>query len=136
MSKSEDEAYDLFEMLGENSISHSSLSSYERMIGPAKRTGLYEVKNQGESENMMDINALTQKLNKIDTLAQKMEKVDLVAQKLDQLLSMNRQESSFSFAPQSQPFSDSTHQEICVLCSSPNHAVTDCPTTGQLPPFI
>ena len=48
MSKSEDEAYDLFEMLSENSISHASLSSYERMIGPAKRIGLYEVKNQGE----------------------------------------------------------------------------------------
>ena len=73
MSKSEDEAYDLFEMLSENSISHTSLSSYERMIRLAKRTGLYEVKNQRESENRMDINALTQKLNKMDMLAQKME---------------------------------------------------------------
>ena len=59
MSKSEDDAYDLFEMLSENSISHASLSSYKRMIGPAKRTRLYEVKNQEESENRMDINVFT-----------------------------------------------------------------------------
>ena len=36
MSKSEDEAYDLFEMLSENSINHASLSSYERSIGTSK----------------------------------------------------------------------------------------------------
>ena len=90
MSKSENETYDLFEMLSENFISHASLSSYECMIGPSKKGGLYEVKNQGEFENKMDLNAITQKLNKIDLLAQKMEKADLVAQKLDQLLSMNR----------------------------------------------
>ena len=36
MSKSEDEAYDLFEMLSENSINHASLSSYERSIGASK----------------------------------------------------------------------------------------------------
>ena len=34
MSKSKDEAYELFEMLSENSISHALLSSYEKMIGP------------------------------------------------------------------------------------------------------
>ena len=45
MSKSEDEAYDLLEMLSENSISHTSLSSYERMVGPPKWVELYEVKN-------------------------------------------------------------------------------------------
>ena len=33
MSKSEDEAYDLFKMLSENAINHTSLSSYERSIG-------------------------------------------------------------------------------------------------------
>ena len=36
MSKSENEAYDLFEMLSENSISHTLLSSYERIVGPSK----------------------------------------------------------------------------------------------------
>ena len=34
-----------------------------------------------ENENRMDINVLTQKLNKMDMLVQKMEKVELVAQK-------------------------------------------------------
>ena len=43
MSMSEDEAYDLFETLSENSINHASLSSYERAIGP--KVGLYEIKN-------------------------------------------------------------------------------------------
>ena len=79
ISKSEDEAYDLFEMLSENSISHTSLSSYERMIGQPKRAKLYEVKNQGESEIRMDVDVLAQRLNKMDMLTQKIEKVDLVA---------------------------------------------------------
>ena len=52
MSKSEDEDYDLFEMLTENSINHTSLSSYERTIGSFKRTGMYCV----ESEARVDVN--------------------------------------------------------------------------------
>ena len=36
MSKSEDKAYDLFEILSENSINHASLSSYERSIEASK----------------------------------------------------------------------------------------------------
>ena len=36
MSKGEDEAYDLFEMLSENLINHASLSSYERSIKTSK----------------------------------------------------------------------------------------------------
>ena len=70
MSKSEDEAYDLFKMLSENSINHASLSSYERSIGTLKRTRVYEVRNQAESEPRMDINAITHTM-------------DLMAQKLD-----------------------------------------------------
>ena len=69
MSKSEDEDYDLFEMLSENFISHTSLSSYERMIGQPKRAGLFEVKNQCESEIRIDVNALVQRINKLDMLA-------------------------------------------------------------------
>ena len=90
MSKSKDEAYDLFEMLNENSISHTSISLYVKIVGPPKRATLDEVKNQGELKNRMDVNALAQRLNKMDMLVQKMEKVDLVAQKLYQLLSLNR----------------------------------------------
>ena len=59
MSKSEDEAYDLFEMLSKNSINHASLSSYERSIGASKRAGVYEVRHQAELESRMDINAIT-----------------------------------------------------------------------------
>ena len=40
MSKSEDEAYTLFEILSENSINHASLSSYERLISQQKRAGI------------------------------------------------------------------------------------------------
>ena len=86
MSKSEDEAYDLFEMLSENSINHASLSSYERNIGPSRRTGMYRV----EPETRMDVNFLHQKLDKMDLIAQKLEKVDMLAHKLDQLMAQNK----------------------------------------------
>ena len=52
MSRSEDEAYDLFEMLSENSINHASLSSYERTIGPSRQTEMYRV----EPKTRMDVN--------------------------------------------------------------------------------
>ena len=44
MSKSEDEAYVLFETLSENSINHASLCSYERSIPHQKRVGVYKIK--------------------------------------------------------------------------------------------
>ena len=75
MSKSEDETYDLFEMLSENSINHASLSSYERTMGTTKRAGVYEIRNRVESEPMMDFNAITHTM-------------DLMAQKLDQILAL------------------------------------------------
>ena len=78
MSKSEDEAYDLFEMLSENSINHASLSSYERSVGPSKKGGLYEIRQRGEPDPRLDVNVL----------AQRLDKVDLMAQKLDQLLQL------------------------------------------------
>ena len=59
MSKSEDEAYDLFEMLSENSINHVSLSSYERTMGTTKWARVYEIRNQVESKPRMDFNAIT-----------------------------------------------------------------------------
>ena len=59
MSKSEDEAYELFEMLSENSINHASLSSYERSIGASKWARVYEVRHRVESKPRMDINAIT-----------------------------------------------------------------------------
>ena len=79
MSKSEDEAYDLFEMLSENSINHASLSSYERSIGALKPSGVYELRNWTESEPRMDINAITHTM-------------DLMAQKLDHILALKAQQ--------------------------------------------
>ena len=58
MSKSEEEAYDLFEMLSENSINHASLFSYERSVGPSRKVAMYEVKDRGECEPILDVNAL------------------------------------------------------------------------------
>ena len=43
MSKSEDEAYALFETLSENLINHASLCFYERSI-PQKLTRVYKTK--------------------------------------------------------------------------------------------
>ena len=123
MSKSEDEAYDLFEMLSENSINHASLSSYERSIGTSKRAGVYEVRNRAESEPRMDINAIT-------------HTIDLRAQKLDQILALNAQEPMVQ--PKTSPFSPmaQSSQEACNLCASLTHNVSDFPTVAQLPIFI
>ena len=80
MMKSEDEAYDLFEVLSENSINHASLSSYERTMGPSKRARLYEVKNLRETDFKMDLNYITQKLEKVDLLPQKVDQILVLSQ--------------------------------------------------------
>ena len=123
MSKSEDEAYDLFKMLSENSINHASLSSYERSIGASKQTGVYEVRNRAEPETRMDINAITHTM-------------DLMAQKLDQILALKAQEPMVQL--KTSPFSPlaQSPQEACNLCASLTHNVSDCPTSAQLPNFI
>ena len=120
MMKSEDEAYDLFKMLSKNSINHASLSSYERTMGPSKRVGLYEVKNLGETDFKMDLNSITQKL----------EKVDLLAQNVVQILALSQR------TPTNQPSSSPSPQGVCALCAGPDHHVTECPIAAQLPPFI
>ena len=94
MSKSEDEAYDLFEKLSENSINHASLSSYERSIGASKRVGVYEVRNRAESEPKMDTNAITHTM-------------DLMTQKLDQILALKAKEPMVQ--PKSNSFSPMAH---------------------------
>ena len=86
MSKSGDEAYDLFEMLSENSINYASLSSYERTIGPSKWAEMYRV----ESEARVDVNSIHKNLDKVDIMTQKLEQVDMLAHKLDQLLAQNK----------------------------------------------
>ena len=123
MSKSEDESYDLFEMLSENSINHASLSSCERSIGASKWAGVYEVRNRAESEPRMDINAITHTM-------------DLMAQKLDQILALKAQEPMVQ--PKTSLFSPMAHspQEAYNLCASLTHNESDCPTVAQLPTFI
>ena len=68
MSKSEDEAYIMFEILSENSINHASLSSYERSIPHQKQTEIFEIK-QTDFSSKADLNLIAQKLDKIDLLA-------------------------------------------------------------------
>ena len=65
MSKHKDEAYDLFEMLSENLINHTFLSSYERTIGPSKWTKMYWVEPKGR----VDVNFIHKKLDKVDIMA-------------------------------------------------------------------
>ena len=130
MSKSEDEAYNLFEMLSENSINHASLFSYERIIGPSRQTGMYRI----ELKARADVNFIYQKSDKVDIMAQKVEQVDMLAHKLDQLLVQNKQEPTIPLM--SNPYPSPTHHEVCALCASLDHHVFDYPTTAQLPPFI
>ena len=85
MSKSEDEAYDLFETLSENLINHASLSSYERSVGPSRKARLYEIKNHGNNDSRMDMTLIAQKLDKVDLLAQKMDQV-LASKQSNQLV--------------------------------------------------
>ena len=79
ISKSEDEAYILFEILSENSINHASLSSYERLIPYQKWAGIYEIR-QSDSSSQVDLSLI----------AQKLDKVDLIAQRLDQVLALDQ----------------------------------------------
>ena len=123
MSKSEDEAYDLFEMLSENSINHVSLSSYERTMGTTKRAGVYEIRNRVESEPRMDFNAITYTM-------------DLMAQKLDQILALKVQEPVVQ--PKASPYPPmiQSPQEAYNFCASLSHNMNECPTAAQFPSFI
>ncbi|MQL75221.1 hypothetical protein Taro_007589 [Colocasia esculenta] len=76
MTKSEDEAYNLFETLSENSTNHASLHSYERALGPVKKAELYELRGRGESDSRVE--DLLERLDQ--RLEQKLE------QKFDQLM--------------------------------------------------
>ncbi|MQL97175.1 hypothetical protein Taro_029862 [Colocasia esculenta] len=91
MTKSEDEAYNMFDTLSENSINHASLHSYERALGPVRKAGLYELRERGESDSRVE-----DLLARLDQrLEQKLE------QKFDQLLSLTGQATSkFSQPPE------------------------------------
>ena len=107
MSKSENEAYTLFETLSENSINYTSLSSYERSIPHQKWTEIFEIK-QTDSSFKTDLNLI----------AQKLDKVNFLIQKLDQYLIIGQQ-SLVQYTP---PPND---QEICSICASPVHHMSE-----------
>ena len=61
MLKSEDEAWQLFEILSENSLHHMSATSREQPMLQQKRSGIYQI------GNVMDIHS------KVDELSQKLD---------------------------------------------------------------
>ena len=63
MLKSEDEAWQLFEILSENSLHHMSASIRNKPMLNPKRGGIYEV------ENAIDIH------HKVDELSQKLDRL-------------------------------------------------------------
>ena len=63
MLKSEDEAWQFFEILSENSLHHMSAISREQPMSQQKRDGIYQI------ENVMDIHSKADKLSqKLDYL--------------------------------------------------------------------
>ena len=98
MTKSEDEAWELFETLSYNSMHHASVSRSDRFTPTImqNKSGVYE------SEHSVDIH----------------NKVDMLTQKLDQILSVGRGQVSI--------FTPATQQEVCSLSSSPTHFVNNC----------
>jgi hypothetical protein len=101
MLKSEDDAWILFENLGENSLHHTS--SGRR--GPAS-------KNQ-KNEDLFEVSHPSEVTSKVDALSRK----------LDQIMA-----AGFSPTPVSHI---STPHEVCSFCSSPSHQAKDCPIIGQ-----
>ena len=79
MSKSEDEAYTLFETLSKNSINHASLFSYERSIPHQKWAEIFDIK-QTDSSPKVDLNLIAKKLDKVDLLAQKIDQFLILGQ--------------------------------------------------------
>ena len=63
MLKSEDEAWQLFEILGENFLHHMSATSREQSMLQQKRSRIYQI------ENVMDIHS------KVDKLSQKLDRL-------------------------------------------------------------
>ncbi|GAV64377.1 hypothetical protein CFOL_v3_07895, partial [Cephalotus follicularis] len=104
--KNEDEAWQLFESLGENSLHHLSSRIESSTMGTQKKGGIYEV------SQIETINA----------------KVDIISQKLDKVLTIG--------SLPTQSTKTSTALEACALCANPTHYMSDCPLAVQYPEFI
>ena len=86
MLKSEDEAWQLFETLSENSLHHMSASCNDRLI-TQKRSGIYEI------GSYMDIHS------KMDELSQKMDhRVDELSQQMDRILNLGQPLAPHTFS--------------------------------------
>ncbi|GAV73224.1 gag-asp_proteas domain-containing protein, partial [Cephalotus follicularis] len=91
MYKSEDEAWQLFEALSENSLQHLSSRIESSAMGTQKKGGIYEV-SQIETTNA---------------------KVDILSQKLDKVLTIGTLPTKST--------QTSTAHEACALCANPTH---------------
>jgi hypothetical protein len=101
MLNSENEAWTLFENLGENSIQHASSSRWTHATKALKDEGMYAMSKPIE---------VTIKL-------------DALSRKLDQLMAVG-------FAPTLAPPTHIQH-EACAFCSHPFHYANNCPTGYQ-----
>ncbi|GAV60410.1 LOW QUALITY PROTEIN: hypothetical protein CFOL_v3_03941, partial [Cephalotus follicularis] len=91
MHKNEDEAWQLFEALSENSLHHLASTIESSAMGTQNKGGIYEV-------------------SQFETIK---AKVDILSQKLDKVLTIGT-------LPM-QSTQTSTAQEACALCASPTH---------------
>ncbi|GAV68159.1 LOW QUALITY PROTEIN: hypothetical protein CFOL_v3_11662, partial [Cephalotus follicularis] len=91
MHKNEDEAWQLFESLSENSLHHLSSRVESSAMGTQKKGGIYEV-------------------SQFETIK---AKVDILSQKLDKVLTLGTLPT--------QSTQTSIAQEACTLCASPTH---------------
>ena len=108
MTKNEDEAWELFNILSDNFIHHALVSRSDRVtpIIIQKKSGDYD------SIHLVDIH----------------NKVDLLTRKLDQVLFVGR--------GQVPTFTPPTQQKVCYLCSNLTHYISDCLMATQYPEFI
>ncbi|GAV71571.1 hypothetical protein CFOL_v3_15061 [Cephalotus follicularis] len=106
MHKNEDEAWQLFESLSENSLHHLSSRVESSAMGTQKKGGIYEV-------------------SQFETIK---AKVDILSQKLDKVLTI--------VTLPTQSTQTSIAQEACTLCASPTHYMSDCPLAVHYPDFI
>ena len=111
MTKNDEEAWDMFEKLSENSKHHTS-SRFLRSSTPQttpKKGGMYEVSNLAVCQK---IDEITHRLDQITTAG------TLVAQN------------------QNQTLSPMMPQEACMICSSTEHLPTGCPSAFQFPDLV
>ena len=108
MTKSDNEAWDLFDTLSENSQHHASSRFLKPPLSQTtpKKGGMYEVSNLAVYQKMYEI---THRLDQITTTG------TLAAQ-----TSSNPQEPTVA----------------CMICSSTEHLPTGCPSASQFPDLV